>query len=170
MPQLFGKVVYGLNAVASVWVCVLMVLITADVAARNFFGAPIQGVVEMVKLSVVGMTWAMAAYTLRSGGHLRSNILLQIMPRPMKAVILLLNCLIGAALMAITCYLGFRETLSVYATGDYEGAAPVRLVIWPAWALLTLGSGLMGIQFLLDFLRIARFGPSQVDDAGEGVE
>jgi TRAP-type C4-dicarboxylate transport system permease small subunit len=144
-----------------------MFLITADVVSRNLLGTPIQGVVEMVKLSVVGMTWAMLAYTLRTGGHLRSSLFLQIMARPVKIAILVANSLLGAALMAVTCWLGWFEMTGAFAVGAYEGADPVKIVIWPAWACLSIGAALTGIQFVLDAVRIARFGPSAIDDAGD---
>lgn len=166
MGRLFEKVIFGLNTLASLWVCVLMFLITADIVSRNIFGVPIQGAVEIVKLSVVGMTWAMAAYTLRSGGHLRSNLLLPMMPRWLRVSVLVANCIVGAGIMLVASVLGFHQMVDAYAVGSYEGAPPVKLAIWPVWALLSLGSGLTAIQFLLDTIRIARFGPSDQDDAG----
>ena len=47
----FEKFVRLLNAIGSVWILGLLILINADVFGRNLLHAPIDGVIEMIEIS-----------------------------------------------------------------------------------------------------------------------
>ena len=46
MPWKFHRVVQALNALGTLWIVLLMVLINTDVLGRNLFDAPVRGVTE----------------------------------------------------------------------------------------------------------------------------
>jgi hypothetical protein len=68
-----GHVLSGLNSVGSVWIFVLMVLINADAFGRTLFNAPINGVPEMIELSIVGIVFLQMGDALRNGRLTRSD-------------------------------------------------------------------------------------------------
>ncbi|MCW1931752.1 hypothetical protein [Pararhodobacter zhoushanensis] len=57
-----------LNAVGTVWIVALMLLIVSDIAMRNIANAPIAGVPEMVSFSIVGIVFLQLSHALRAGG------------------------------------------------------------------------------------------------------
>ena len=57
MKVIFARLVAGLNSVGTAWIFALMVLINVDVIARFVFNSPIQGVTELVELSIVGIVF-----------------------------------------------------------------------------------------------------------------
>ena len=65
-----------LNAVGTAWIGVITVLITCDILGRVLFNSPIIGVPEIVKVSVVAIVWLQMSYTLKIGGHIRSDVVL----------------------------------------------------------------------------------------------
>ena len=81
MSRAFHNLLAGFNALASVWVLFIVGLISADVIGRAAFNAPLPGVPEIVRFSIVGMVWLQMAYALRSGNHLRTTLFLGRMPR-----------------------------------------------------------------------------------------
>ena len=62
-----------MNAVGTLWIFFLMVLMTADVAGRNLLNAPIRGVLEITTLSIVSIVYLQLADTLRNGQLTRSD-------------------------------------------------------------------------------------------------
>ena len=52
LPLGLDKVFGAMNALGTLWILALMVLMNLDVAGRNLFGAPVRGVTEMVSLSI----------------------------------------------------------------------------------------------------------------------
>jgi TRAP-type C4-dicarboxylate transport system permease small subunit len=170
MGRLFGGLVSGLNMVASLWVLVLVALISADVIGRNGFNSPIPGVPEIVKFSIVGMVWLQMAYTLRAGKHLRTTIGLALMPRAGQRAVLVLNALVGVTMFAFIAWLGTAEMAASWEIGAFEGEHPVRIPVSPLWAVLVAGACLTAIQFALDALRYRVQGPAAGEvDSVDGV-
>jgi TRAP-type C4-dicarboxylate transport system permease small subunit len=172
MDRLFGALVSAMNIVASLWVLVLVALISADVIGRGGFNSPIPGVPEIVKFSIVAMVWLQMAYTLRAGKHLRTTIGLALMPAAGQRAVLVLNSLVGVAMFAFIAWLGAEEMLASWEIGAFEGEHPVRIPVAPLWAVLVAGAGLTAIQFALDALRYIVHGPAarELDPVDAAVE
>ena len=160
LDRLFGGLVSAMNIVASVWVLVLVALISADVIGRSGFNLPIPGVPEIVKFSIVGMVWLQMAFTLRTGSHLRTTIGLKMMPKGGQRAVLILNSLVGIVMFAFIAWLGAAEMVTSWEIGAFEGEHPVRIPVAPLWAVLVVGALLTAIQFALDALRYLMRGPS----------
>ena len=171
MGRFFDGLLAMLNAIASLWVLFLVGLISTDVIGRAFFNAPLTGVPEIVKFSIVGMVWLWMAYALRTGAHLRTNIVLGRLPRAAQCVVLGLNAVIGAGLLAMIVWLGWIEMMKSYDIGAFEGEDPVRIPVWPLWAILVIGAALTSLQFVLDTIRYIVEGPrpSEIADVIEPV-
>jgi TRAP-type C4-dicarboxylate transport system permease small subunit len=166
MGRFFDGLLASLNTIASLWVLFLVGLISTDVIGRAFFNAPLAGVPEIVKFSIVGMVWLWMAYALRSGSHLRTNLLLGRLPRAGQRAVLVLNALIGVGLFAMIVWLAWIEMMKSYDIGAFEGEDPVRIPVWPLWAILVIGAALTSLQYALDTIRYVVQGPrpSEVAD------
>jgi TRAP-type C4-dicarboxylate transport system permease small subunit len=172
IDRLFGGLVSTMNIVASLWVLVLVALISADVIGRGAFNSPIPGVPEIVKFSIVAMVWLQMAYTLRAGKHLRTTIGLVLMPAGGQRAVLVLNALVGVVMFAFIAWLGAEEMAASWEIGAFEGEHPVRIPVAPLWAVLVAGASLTAIQFALDALRYAVRGPAagELDPVDAAVE
>jgi TRAP-type C4-dicarboxylate transport system permease small subunit len=156
MGRMFGALLASLNTLASVWTMFLVALISSDVVGRAVFDQPIPGVPEIVRFSVVGMVWLWMAYTLRAGKHLRTTLVLGALSRRWARVVLTLNSVVGFIMFALTAWLGWFEMVVSWQGGIFEGEHPVRIPVWPVWAILVLGATLTAIQFALDAVRYVR--------------
>ncbi len=148
----FGTFVGLLNAVGTLMIILLMVLITADVIARNLLGAPIPGVVEMTEAGIVMLVYLQVGHTLRVNRFIRSDgfyrMLQQRRPRVAQAFGLVFN-MTGAILFALICY-AVRERVTDAWKGDFyigiQGA--FTFPVWPIELAILIGSGVMILQFL----------------------
>lgn len=161
MGRAFGVLLAALNTIASVWVLFLVGLISADVLGRVAFNAPLPGVPEIVKFSIVGMVWLQMAYTLRANAHLRTVLVLATLPRLGQRVTLIINSLVGVGMFSLIVWLGWIELVKSWEIGAFEGEEPLRIPVWPIWAILVGGAALTAIQFLLDAIRYALKGPTR---------
>ena len=159
MTRAFHNLLAGCNALASVWVLFIVALVSADVIGRVAFNAPLPGVPEIVRFSIVGMVWLQMAYTLRSGNHLRTTLFLGRMPSVAQRAVLIANSLVGIGLFVLIAWLGWIELAKSYEIGAFEGEHPVRIPVWPVWAILVGGAALTAVQFALDAVRYLTEGP-----------
>ena len=140
MPWKFHRVLQALNALGTLWIVLLMVLINTDVLGRNLFDAPVRGVTELVSLSIVGIVFLQLADTLHSGRITRADVVLQGLEQRRPRLAALLHAafhLVGAVLMATILWAAWdplwesiRIREYVGAIGDFTAPAwPVRLVM-----------------------------------------
>ena len=161
MNRLFHNLLAGLNTLASVWVLFIVALVSSDVIGRAAFNAPLPGVPEIVRFSIVG-------------NHLRTTLALGKMPPLAQRAVLIANSLAGVGLFVLITWLGWIEMAKSYDIGAFEGEHPVRIPIWPVWAILVGGAALTALQFALDAIRYLIVGPraselSEVEDVSTPV-
>lgn len=139
----------GLNAVGTVWVAALTVLICADILGRVLFSLPITGVPEIVKISIVAIVWLQIPHTLRTGGHLRSDIVLRRLSVRGRAIVNLFAYALGALIFGLLVFSGWDTMILAWELGEFEGEHPVRVPTYPLRSIVLLGAGLTCLQFLL---------------------
>ena len=63
----------GLNGLGSIWIFVLTILINLDAFGRTFFAHPIEGVVEIVEMSIVAIVFLQLGDATQRGRLTRSD-------------------------------------------------------------------------------------------------
>lgn len=149
LTRFIHKIMGITNAIGTAWVALITVLISCDIIGRVAFNSPIIGVPEIVKVSIVAIAWMQMAYTLKIGGHLRSEIILDRLPPKGKAIVNLLAYTMGAFIFAMVIYSGWGNMIESWRVGEFEGELPVRVPTYPVRTLLLLGAALTSIQFLI---------------------
>ena len=150
----------AMNALGGVWIAALMLLINADVIAREAFAAPIRGVAELVALSIVGIVFLQIAHTLWSGRITRSDSLLDRLTRASPTAghgLDALYHLAGAAVMALLCWASLPYFRRAFEEGEYVGAlGDFTAPTWPIRLLIPIGSAAAGFTFFALAVRAAR--------------
>lgn len=138
-----------MNVIGTAWVGVITVLISADILGRVLFRHPVVGVPEIVKVSVVMIVWLQMAHTLKIGGHIRSDIILDRLSPKGYAAVNLIASLLGAFIFAFLVYAGWDNMIEGWRIGEFEGELPVRVPTYPVRTILILGAALTSFQFFL---------------------
>ena len=73
VSRLFGGWVFSLNSLGTAWIFLIMLLINTDVLMRALFDKPLDGVSEMVAISIVGIVFLQLADAVRVGRLTRSD-------------------------------------------------------------------------------------------------
>lgn len=139
----------GLNAVGSVWVAAITVLVCADILGRLLFQYPLVGVPEIVKVSIVAIVWLQIPHTLKTGGHLRSDVVTRFLSSRNRALVDLFAYVLGAIIFGLLVYSGWDTMIQAWEMGEFEGELPVRVPTYPLRSIVLLGAALTALQFLL---------------------
>lgn len=172
LPFGLHRVFAAMNALGTVWILALMVLINADVAGRNLFAAPVRGVTELVSLSIVGIVFLQLADTLRAGRFTRADVLLQRLQRTRPALadgLQGLFHLVGLALMLVILVASWKPLAQAVAIREYVGAVgDFQAPVWPVRLITLVGLCSTALCFavlaVLDLRRMVRRleGPGEV--------
>lgn len=142
-----------MNAIGTAWILALMALISADVVGRGAFGDPINGVPEMVALSIMGIVFLQLANTLRAGRLTRSDALLSALrrraPRLAAGVDALFN-LAGALLVWVILSSFYPRFTRSWQRDEFVGAiGNFTAPTWPINLIVLIGSAAMLITFAI---------------------
>lgn len=155
LPHLlrFDWLISGLNSLGTLWIIALMIIINIDVIGRTAFNAPLPGVLEFVRLSIIGIVFLQIGHTIRSGRITRSDALFQrIMKRWQRPAHLLrmFYKLGGTALFAILFYASYPQMIDAWVSGEYVGIQGyVAYPVWPIRLLILVGSVCGATQYLI---------------------
>ena len=171
-PSALGVVTTGLGVAGSVWIFIIMILINADVFGRYLFGAPINGVPEIVSLSIVGIVFLQLANTLRVRRMIRSDVivgrLLSTRPR-LGHALQAVHHLAGLLVLATMVWFVWPKLVDAWEEKIYIGdIGHFTMVTWPILAIIVVTGTVTCIQFamhLVTDLRIA--GGADHEDIGK---
>lgn len=153
VTRAFRALVVGLNGIGTVWIFGLMIMVNVDVAARFLFNAPIQGVTEIVELSIVGIVFLQVSDAVRRGRLTRSDGLYRRFsarhPRLGHAAGIVFD-LLGAAFFVALLLGGVPRLIEAWQRGYFAGNEGLFVVpIWPIRLILVIGSTVVALQFLV---------------------
>lgn len=141
------------NALGTLVVLALVVVLNVDVIARGLFSAPLRGTYEMVQFSVVMIVFLQLADVVRVDRLTRSDGFLNLLHnrRPGLTANLRRNInAISAIFMALIAYVTFPEFLHMWQTQDYFGVPGLfTLPWWPVKLVIACGTALACVIFLL---------------------
>jgi TRAP-type mannitol/chloroaromatic compound transport system permease small subunit len=156
----FGALIVGMNALGSVWILLLILLVTSDAIGRSFFAHPIAGVTEVIQISIVGIVFSQLADAIRNGKLTRADTLLNWMrfSRPRGAHRLeALFLLLGAVYMGLAVWGSLPLLVEAIERKSYLGNEGVfTVVVWPVKAIIVLGLSVCLIEFVRQALRAWR--------------
>lgn len=152
---MLARAVIVLNAIGSLCVLFLVLMIDIDAFGRTFFNRPIAGMIEMVAVSLAVIVFCQLADTIRLGKLTRSDSFIVLLAkrsrvgRAIAAGFELLGALVMALIVVGTVPLALRS----FERGYFIGIPGVfTFPDWPVKALIVVGA----IAAFLCFLQRAR--------------
>ncbi|WP_205589602.1 TRAP transporter small permease subunit [Chachezhania antarctica] len=159
LVRAWSWIVEGLAALGTVLIAVLMLIICADIVARNTMGASLPLISELGALTLVMIVYLQLAATIRANRLARTEIWLpgfcERHPRA-GAVLTGLFDLTAAALLGLIAWSSLRIIGKDYDAGEYIGVTGIAtLVVWPFRVMILIGVAAAALEAL--FRTIAAF-------------
>lgn len=150
---MFSRLLGAMNALGTVWIFLLMVLINSDILGRELFSTPVRGTTELLALSIVGIVFLQLGHALMSGRMTRSDMLIENLliarPRAGRALQGIFN-LLGVAFLVIIFWGSLALFEDALEIGEYVGAAgDFTAPTWPIRLLILIGAAATGLQYLI---------------------
>lgn len=159
----FSALVRAMNGAGVVWIFAITFIVCADIVARNVFGSPIQGVHEIVALSLVACVFLQLAFAANQDRLTRAEVFLGKLETGAPAfaagwmrILAAAGCLIFV-FVAIGAWPDFTRALQ---TGEFRGVPGIfTITVWPIKFLIVFGSAVVAIEFLRRLLAKGRTSP-----------
>jgi TRAP-type C4-dicarboxylate transport system permease small subunit len=151
--------------VAGVAMVAAMVLTAVDAIARYAFNSPLtfqQYLTEnylMVALVTLALPWGF-----RTGGYIRIESLLLVLPKPIAMAIMRVGLLSSAAFVTVLAWMAGAKFLEAYSSHAVQFGEIDWPVSW-SWVWVPVGCGLLAARLLL-----IAFGPQEHLRAGHSAE
>lgn len=156
ISRAFSSFVAGLNSMGTMLIFALVVMINLDVISRFLFNAPIDGVTELVELSIVAIVFLQLGDAVRTGRLTRSEgLYLRLQarhPRLGHALGALFD-IAGAAFFITIILGGIPRFIDAWERDYFSGIRGIFIVpVWPVRLILVIGS----LTVVFVFLGLAR--------------
>jgi len=171
----FDHVTTGMAYVAGALFIALSFYITIDVVGRKFFhlSTAVSDEYGGYALALGGM-WALA-YTLRTGGHVRIDVLLPYLPRTLRAALDYGALAFMALFAAVIAVYAWRLAIDSFSM-DARAMSFVRTPLFAPQGLMALGFTVLGVEAivilavgLVESIRLGRLARLEIqggDEAG----
>ncbi|MCP1335754.1 TRAP transporter small permease subunit [Futiania mangrovi] len=127
-----------------------------EVVARYFFGAPTIWSNDISYMLNGAVFMLGAAYTLRHDGHVRIDVLQQMMPYRLRhGLQALFYLVLFAPILWMVLDFAWTRTLRAYVRGSLETASAWEPLIWPFLTGLTAGLAALFVQVIAEAVRHA---------------
>lgn len=160
LERVWHRVVETFAALGTVLIGVLMVIICADIVARNTMGASLPLVSEGGALLVVTLVALQLAATVRAGRLARTEIFIVPFEHRFKAAGAVLNGiydLVGAVVLGIIAWASIRVVEKDMAVSEFIGVPGLAtLQTWPFRVLILAGFAIAAIEFAVRLIAALR--------------
>lgn len=138
-----SKLVAVLNSLGTILILLLVVIINADVFLRFVFNSPIDGVKELVELSIVAIVFLQLPDAVRAGKLIRSDALFQrvVTNNPQLGHwMAVLFDFAGAVFFIAILFGGIPLFIEAFDRGYYVGNQGMFMMpVWPVRLILVIG-------------------------------
>jgi TRAP-type C4-dicarboxylate transport system permease small subunit len=152
ISRVFSGFVAGLNSVGGVLIFGLVVMINLDILSRFLFNAPIDGVTELVELSIVAIVFLQLADAVRNGRLTRSDGLYNKIKARNPRLGHILGAffdLAGAAFFMTLIAGSIPRFIDAWERGYYSGNKGIIVIpVWPVRLIIVIGAITVVIVFL----------------------
>ncbi len=149
IDRVLDTIAQWLLVIAAILAFSLCFIVVGDVVGRVFLNHPIQGTPEMVSGAIVIICYLQAAYAVRSGGMISLDALASLMPNRVQALLACIGALLGVFLFGLICWGSLDQSVYAWTAGEFDGEGALRIPAWPARFVLTLGSALTAVCYVL---------------------
>ncbi|MEE2782617.1 MAG: TRAP transporter small permease [Pseudomonadota bacterium] len=137
---MINRIAQTSHVVSAFWVLVLAGIILVDVLGRYFFSQPLLGATEVIKNSVVSITFLQLPLAIYRGGMIRSTILYDVLGPNWQRVLRTFANLLGLLFFVGTAFSAWGPALEALEVSEYEGEGALRVPTYPVRFLVVVTS------------------------------
>ncbi|MEO9969849.1 MAG: TRAP transporter small permease [Hyphomonadaceae bacterium] len=164
MQKSVSRLAEIIHIISAFWVLVIALIILIDVIGRQFFNTPFLGAIEIIKNSVVSITFLQLPLAIYSGDMLRTTLLYGSVGPNAKKALRAVAGILGFLFFAGVAYSSWSPFVEAYSINEYEGEGALRVPTYPVRLLVVLTSVFAGFMYL--YLMVLDW-TGRLDEEGE---
>ena len=147
---------------AFLWLAVAVLVVIAlqvclEVVLRYFFSAPLLGMIQFSEIGLLYIAFLGAGWNLRRDGHVRIEVVYQLMTQQCRHYADILGALLGFIISGVLLVFGTGVTWSYYERGLYQPLA-LEIPYWMILIVIPLGALPLALRSLFQFIHYLRGG------------
>jgi C4-dicarboxylate transporter DctQ subunit len=147
VDQLFFKVESWLNLTGGLIIFSLVLLTVTNVLGRWIFNLPVSGYIDWIEQSMAFFAFLGIAYCQRLGGHIRMDILVNLLTVRTHWVSELISTTLMFGVTLLLVYGSYLHAWRAYSLGD--SSMDINLPTWPAKLVVPLALSFLALRLLL---------------------
>lgn len=140
--------------VATFALFLIMIMVTLDVAGRNFWNRSVPGIIESAEVILVIGAFLGLAYAQRTRSHVSTTFIIELMPRALARVVKTAGLAVLALYVAFAAAVSAGRAWSSFVAGEVRFGL-IEIPQWPARAAIALGFSLLLLEVLRNLWRVA---------------
>lgn len=152
MDQAWGALLDGLGLLACLLIAIMVVVICADVVARNLGWGNLPWATEVAEYTLYLSTFLAAPWLVRQGAHVRMDIVLKTLPDGLAWWLEL----VMDAVAIVTCASLMLASAKATLASAEQGSLVFKILVFPEWWLLAPAAVLFGVLAVEFFWRLRR--------------
>ncbi|MFH1487653.1 MAG: TRAP transporter small permease [Pseudomonadota bacterium] len=146
LSQFYDKTIVYLSYVSAVLLALITLSVTAEILVRKLAGTSLPWVIECSEHALAFITFLAAAWVLKEEAHIKVDIVLTALNDRMRALLNVMNSLLGAALCLFLAYRSGLTILDLWKRHIYT-ITTLEIPMAPLYSVIFIGSLLLSIQF-----------------------
>ena len=134
------RIARATHIVSAFWVIVLALIIFVDVTGRYLFSQPLLGATEIIKNSVVSITFLQIPLAIYRGGMIRTTLIYGAVGADWKRILRSFAGLCGVLFFLGTAFSAWGPALEALGVSEYEGEGALRVPTYPVRFLVVVTS------------------------------
>jgi TRAP-type C4-dicarboxylate transport system permease small subunit len=146
---------YVVKAIAIVAIAILllfMLLTVADVAMRYLFNHPLLGSMEIIKTSMVMLSFLVLGWTTYEKGHVRLDTIIKRLPKNTQRIMNIVFHLLSSFLMTFMTYSFIKETIYRFDIG--EKTVALKIPVYVIYGIADIGLVITSLVLVLQLLTL----------------
>lgn len=142
-----------IHVISAFWVVLLALIIFVDVTGRQLFNLPLTGAAEIIKNSVVSITFLQLPLAIYRGGMIRTTLVYDRLGEDGKRLIRTFAGVLGLLFFLAVVIGSWEPFLQAWEINEYEGEGALRVPTYPVRFLVIVTSAFSAfVYFYLMFL------------------
>ncbi len=139
-PRMIEKVARATHIFSAFWVIVLALIICIDVLGRYLFSLPLLGANEIIRNSVVSITFLQIPLAIYRGGMIRTTLVYGAVGPNWQRALRTFASLCGLLFFVGTAFSAWGPAIEALAVSEYEGEGALRVPTYPVRFLVVMTS------------------------------
>ena len=148
-----AEIAEKIHTISAVWVIILALIIFIDVTGRYFFSTPLLGASEIIKNSVVSITFLQLPLAIYRGSMIRTTLIYELMSPKAQRALKNFMYICGLLFFLGTAWSSIGPSIEAIAVSEYEGEGALRVPTYPVRFLIIAASLFAAYVYLHLLLR-----------------